>query len=59
MQELVHLHPLGLTDDWADKMSGQFFLARNAKSTFEHYLQVNSLFIVSLAFSRHSHVMQA
>ena len=32
---------MGLTDDWADKMSGQEFLARNAKSTFEHYLQVS------------------
>ncbi len=31
---------MGLTDDWADKMAGQEFLARNAKSTFEHYLQV-------------------
>ncbi|KAK9838766.1 hypothetical protein WJX74_002928 [Apatococcus lobatus] len=39
-KELEHLHPMGLTDDWADKMAGQDFLARNAKSTFEHYLQV-------------------
>ena len=36
------MHPMGLTDDWADKMAGQDFLARNAKSTFEHYLQVGT-----------------
>ena len=52
LQELVHLHPMGLTDDWADKMAGKDFLARNAKSTFEHYLQVG--FVPASGFFAHS-----
>lgn len=37
---LEQLHPLGLKDDWADKLAGQDFTARNALTTFEHYLQI-------------------
>jgi thiol-disulfide isomerase/thioredoxin len=33
-------HPLGLTDDWSDKLSGEDFYAINQKTTFEHYMQV-------------------
>lgn len=41
-QVLEKLHPLGLRDDWADKMAGKSFSARNALTTFEHYMQVRS-----------------
>lgn len=40
LQVLQQLHPLGLNDDWADKLAGQEFIARNALTTFEHYMQV-------------------
>lgn len=37
---LAALHPLGLSDDWADKMRGQSFETRHKGTTYEHYLQV-------------------
>lgn len=39
-QTLQHMHPLGLTDDWADKLADQSFFSPNQKATFEHYMQV-------------------
>ena len=38
---LEQLHPLGLRDDWADKLATQGFFARNALTTFEHYMQAS------------------
>ena len=43
IQVLEQLHPLGLKEDWADKLASQDFIARNAYTTFEHYLQVGRL----------------
>lgn len=37
---LARLHPLGLTDDWADKLAGQPFTSANQRVTHEHYSQV-------------------
>ena len=37
---LASLHPLGLSDDWADSMKGQEFISTAIGSTTEHYLQV-------------------
>ena len=39
-QALARLHPAGLSDDWADKLSGQAFFSKAQKATFEHYMQV-------------------
>lgn len=36
---LVKYHPLGLTNDWSDKLAGQAFISENAGATYEHYLQ--------------------
>ena len=41
LQVLQQLHPLGLRDDWADKLANQEFVARNTHTTFEHYLQAS------------------
>jgi thiol-disulfide isomerase/thioredoxin len=37
---LARLHPMGLTDDWADKLSTQPFISANQRVTHEHYSQV-------------------
>jgi thiol-disulfide isomerase/thioredoxin len=37
---LARLHPLGLTDDWADKLAGESFTSPNQRVTHEHYSQV-------------------
>ena len=34
------LHPLGLSDDWADKLRGRSFMSPSAGATYEHYMQV-------------------
>lgn len=39
-QQLAKLHPLGLSDDWADKLRGQSFISPSAGATYEHYMQV-------------------
>ena len=39
-QALEQYHPMGLTEDWADKMAGQAFNSKNQRTTFEHYMQV-------------------
>lgn len=43
VQSLQHMHPLGLTDDWADKLANEPFFSPNAMATFEHYMQAGSL----------------
>ena len=40
VQALELYHPMGLTEDWADKMQGQNFYSKNQRTTFEHYMQV-------------------
>ncbi len=40
---LAHMHPLGLTDDWADKLKGQAFSDDGNGITYEHYMQVRVL----------------
>ena len=40
VQTLQVMHPLGLTDDWADKLANERFFSPNAQATFEHYMQV-------------------
>jgi len=40
MQALELYHPMGLTEDWADKMQGSNFYSKNQRTTFEHYMQV-------------------
>lgn len=42
---LQNMHPLGLREDWADKLATQEFFSRNARSTFEHYMQVSRLLL--------------
>lgn len=37
---LAHMHPLGLTDDWADKLKGQSHVDDAGGITYEHYMQV-------------------
>lgn len=37
---LASMHPLGLTDDWSDKLRGQSFSDEAAGITYEHYMQV-------------------
>ncbi|PSC73593.1 disulfide-isomerase 5-4 [Micractinium conductrix] len=37
---LQHMHPLGLTDDWSDKLRGQSFTNDGNGVTYEHYMQV-------------------
>jgi thiol-disulfide isomerase/thioredoxin len=37
---LVDLHPLGLSDDWADKLRARSFMSPSAGATYEHYTQV-------------------
>lgn len=37
---LARLHPLGLTEDWSDKLAQQAFSSSNQKVTHEHYAQV-------------------
>lgn len=37
---LAQYHPLGLTQDWADKLKGKAFASPSAGSTYEHYMQV-------------------
>ena len=37
---LAQLHPLGLNDDWADKLRGRSFIAPSVGATYEHYMQV-------------------
>lgn len=39
---LAHLHPLGLADDWADKLRGQVFTDESNGITYEHYMQVTT-----------------
>ena len=39
-KSLATLHPLGLTDDWSDKLRGQEFVSDKRGATFEHYAQV-------------------
>ena len=38
------MHPLGLTDDWADKLQGESFSDEAAGITYEHYMQVLQLY---------------
>ena len=40
MQALELYHPMGLTEDLADKMQGANFYSKNQRTTFEHYMQV-------------------
>lgn len=42
-QALARLHPLGLTDDWADKLARESFTSPNQRVTHEHYSQVGPL----------------
>lgn len=37
---LASMHPLGLTDDWSDKLKGQLFDDEGTGITYEHYMQV-------------------
>ncbi|KAI7844497.1 hypothetical protein COHA_001856 [Chlorella ohadii] len=37
---LKYMHPLGLTDDWSDKLKGRSFSHESNGITYEHYLQV-------------------
>ena len=37
---LAALHPLGLADDWADKLRDQSFISPSSGATYEHYMQV-------------------
>jgi hypothetical protein len=37
---LAALHPLGLSDDWADKLRGRSFMSPSAGATYEHSAQV-------------------
>ena len=37
---LAQLHPLGLTDNWADKLRERNFVSPSAGATYEHYMQV-------------------
>jgi len=37
---LSTLHPLGLVDDWADKLRGRSFVSPSSGATYEHYMQV-------------------
>ena len=39
VQALSRLHPLGLTEDWSDKLQGQVFTSVNQRVTHEHYSQ--------------------
>ena len=39
---LQHMHPLGLTDDWSDKLRGQSFTNDGNGVTYEHYMQVRA-----------------
>jgi hypothetical protein len=39
-QALARLHPLGLTDDWADKLKGKSFKSDTQRVTHEHYMNV-------------------
>ena len=39
---LAALHPLGLTDDWADKLRDQSFIDDAGGITYEHYMQVGA-----------------
>ncbi len=43
MQALSRLHPLGLTEDWSDKLQGQVFTSVNQRVTHEHYSQAYPL----------------
>lgn len=45
LQALELYHPMGLTEDWADKMQGQNFYSKNQRTTFEHYMQVSLMSI--------------
>lgn len=42
---------MGLTDDWADKLSGQPFISSNQRVTHEHYSQVRGVGVLGLARS--------
>lgn len=37
---LKRLHPMGLNNDWLDKLKEQRFFSLHAQHTHEHYLQV-------------------
>lgn len=37
---LNNLHPLGLTEDWSDKLRDQAYMSDARGATFEHYIQV-------------------
>ncbi|GMH43496.1 hypothetical protein BSKO_11418 [Bryopsis sp. KO-2023] len=37
---LKKMHPLGLSKDWADKLTGDQFISHNPQSTHEHFTQV-------------------
>lgn len=37
---LNNLHPLGLTEDWSDKLRDQAYMSDARGATFEHYMQV-------------------
>ena len=39
---LAKLHPGGLTDDWADKLTEEGFTSSNQRVTHEHFSQVSS-----------------
>lgn len=43
---LEALHPLGLTDDWADKLRGSIYMSSSGRATFEHYMQVCGVCVV-------------
>lgn len=37
---LARLHPMGLSEDWHDKLATQVFSSTNQRVTYEHYAQV-------------------
>eukprot|EP01026_Neomeris_dumetosa_P041870 TRINITY_DN34771_c0_g1_i16.p1 TRINITY_DN34771_c0_g1~~TRINITY_DN34771_c0_g1_i16.p1 ORF type:complete len:399 (+),score=39.16 TRINITY_DN34771_c0_g1_i16:102-1298(+) len=38
--QLKKLHPLGLTQDWSDKLQNRGFISKTEQATHEHYMQV-------------------
>jgi len=61
---LAALHPMGLNDDWADKLHGKAFVTPYIGSTFEHYMQVVLTSIVprsgaAARFDAHEYTVQS
>ena len=49
---LEALHPLGLTEDWADKLRGTSYMSTTGRATFEHYMQVGGVWGVRACHGR-------